>query len=104
MFFGEKEGRKQKKVNLKNLALISAWNISYSTQSVSELLNWKKMKTAKYGKLESKIMNGSGKDGLLLASICVRKKKVCFVQECVKSAKEGITAQNFLSTLKSRFV
>lgn len=78
--------------------------MSYSIQSVSELLNWKKMKTAKYGKLESKIMNGSVKDAPLLTSICVCKKKVCFVHECVKRAKEGITAQNFLSTLKSRFV
>jgi chemotaxis receptor (MCP) glutamine deamidase CheD len=78
--------------------------MSYSTQSVSELLNWKKMTAAKYGKLESKIMNGSGKDAMLLASICVCKKNICFVQECIKRAKEGVTAQNFLSTSKSRFV
>ena len=62
------------------------------------------MKTAKYEELESKIMNGSGKDGLLLASICVCQKKVRFVQECVKRAKEGTAEQNSLSLLKSRFV
>jgi len=53
--------------------------MSYGAQSVCELLNWKKMKTAKYGKLESKIMNGSGKMGCyLLAFVFVRKKYVLF--------------------------
>lgn len=97
-------GEEAKESKSEELGTKSASNMSYGAQSVSELLNWKKMKTAKYGKLESKIMNGSGKDGLLLASICVCKKKVWFVQECVKRAKEGITAQNFLSMLESRFV
>jgi len=63
--------------------------MSYGAQSVSKLLNWKKMKTAKYGKLETKIMNGSGIDGLLLGSICVCKRKVCLVQECVKGLKKA---------------
>jgi hypothetical protein len=62
------------------------------------------MKTAKYGKLESIFMNGFGKDELLLASIFVCKKKLCFVQEFVRRAKEGLTMQNFLSTMRSRYV
>jgi hypothetical protein len=62
------------------------------------------MKTEKCGKLESIFMNGSGKDGLLLASIFVCKKKLCFVQECVRRAREGLTTQNFLSMKKIRYV
>jgi hypothetical protein len=55
-------------------------------QSAHEQLSQNKMKTAKHGVLESKLL---GKNGLFTYQLCLQKNMLSYLQECIQIPEEG---------------